>query len=86
MFNCPLVSPDTLSLMFTPYAQVDPLLRYGYGWFLGDRFRTHGGGTPGFLSRIRQYPEQKVSIILLFNSDQTNADTLLKSIEPLVVG
>jgi hypothetical protein len=46
----------------------------------------HGGGTPGFLSRIRQYPEQKVSIILLFNSDHINAEAIFKVVEPLIVG
>ena len=85
MFDCPLVSPQTLQLMFTPYGQVDPALHYGYGWFLAPQFRMHGGGTPGFISRIRQYPEQKVSIIALFNSDQTNPDTILNAIESLLV-
>lgn len=86
MFDCPLVSPHTLTLMFTPYGQVAPSLQYGYGWFLAPRFRMHGGGTPGFLSRIRQYPEQKASIILLFNSDQMSAETILSAVEPLIVG
>ena len=86
MFDCPLVSPQTLQLMFTPYGQVDPSLQYGYGWFLAPRFRMHGGGTPGFISRVRQYPEQKVSIMLLFNSDQTNPETILSAVEPRIVG
>jgi CubicO group peptidase (beta-lactamase class C family) len=85
MFDCPLVSPQTLTLMFTPYGQVDSSLHYGYGWFLAPRFRMHSGGTPGFLSRIRQYPEQKVSIVLLCNSDQTNPETILSAVEPLIV-
>ena len=86
MFDCPLVSPQTLELMFTPYGRVDPTLQYGYGWFLAPRFRMHGGGTPGFLSRIRQYPEQKVSLILLLNSDHVNPETIFKMIEPLILG
>jgi CubicO group peptidase (beta-lactamase class C family) len=95
MFDCPLISPHTLTLMFTPYGQVDPSFHYGqvdpsshygYGWFLTPRFRMHGGGTPGFLSRIRQYPEQKVSIILLFNSDHMNPDMILNAVEPLIIG
>jgi CubicO group peptidase (beta-lactamase class C family) len=85
MFNCPLVAPQTLALMFMPYGQVTPTLHYGYGWFLAPRFRMHGGGTPGFISRIRQYPEQKASVILLCNSDQTDPDVLLKAIEPLLI-
>ena len=86
MFDCPLVSPQTLEMMFTPYGRVDPSLQYGYGWFLGSRFRTHGGGTPGFVSRIRQYPEQKASIVLLFNSTHADPDAVLGAVEPLVIG
>lgn len=85
MFDCPLVSSQTLQLMCTPHAQVDPSFHYGYGWFLAPRFRMHGGGTPGFISRIKQYPEQKVSVILLFNSDQTNPETILSAVEPLLL-
>jgi CubicO group peptidase (beta-lactamase class C family) len=86
MFACPLVSPQTLELMFTPHRRVDPSLQYGYGWFLAPRFRTHGGGTPGFVSRIRQYPEQKASIVMLFNSTHTDPDAVLATVEPLLVG
>jgi CubicO group peptidase (beta-lactamase class C family) len=86
MFDCPLVAPRTLALMFTPHGLVAPSLHYGYGWFLAPRFRTHGGGTPGFVSRIRQYPEQKVSIVLLFNATHVDPDAVLGAIDPLVVG
>jgi CubicO group peptidase (beta-lactamase class C family) len=86
MFDCPLISPQSLERMFTPHGQVNPTLHYGYGWFLAPRFRMHGGGTPGFVSRIRQYPEQKVSIILLANSDHLNPETILSAVEPLIVG
>jgi len=86
MFDCPLVSLQTLSLMVTPYGQVDASMHYGYGWFLAPRFRMHGGGTPGFQSYIRQYPEQEVSIILLLNSEQVRLETILKAIEPLISG
>src|SRR5260370_8311408 len=41
MFNCPLVSPPTLPLMFTPYGQVDPYLQYGSAWFLSPPLRIH---------------------------------------------
>jgi CubicO group peptidase (beta-lactamase class C family) len=86
MFDCPLVSPETLASMFTPYGQAGPSLQYGYGWFLGRGFRMHGGGTPGFLSRIRQYPERQVSLILLLNSQHLSPETILDAVEPLLVG
>jgi CubicO group peptidase (beta-lactamase class C family) len=86
MFDCPLVSPRSLERMFTPHGVVGPSLQYGYGWFLAPRFRTHGGGTPGFVSRIRQYPAQQVSIVLLFNSTHVDPDAILDEIDPLVTG
>ena len=86
MFDCPLVAPQTLALMFTPHARVDDALQYGYGWFLAPHVRMHGGETPGFHSRIRQYPAQKVSVVLLLNSDQTSAETIVSAIEPLIIG
>jgi len=85
MFDCPLVSPQTLQLMFTPYGQVSPSTQYGYGWFLGPHYRMHGGGTPGFLSRIKQYPEQQTSVALLCNSDQVPVEALLSAIEPYIL-
>ena len=85
MFACPLVSAGTLAHMFSPHAQLGPSLAYGYGWFLAPRFRTHGGGTPGFVSRIRQYPEPQVSIILLFNATHADPDAVLDAVDPLIV-
>lgn len=86
MFGCPLVAPQTLQLMLTPYGKVDESLSYGYGWFLAPRLRMHGGGTPGFLSRIRQYPEQQVSVILLSNSDNLRMEPIASAIDPLILG
>lgn len=84
MFNYPLVSAQTLRLMFTPHGQVDTTLQYGYGWFLGPHFRMHGGGTPGFISRIKQYPAQKISSIVLFNSDHVSPNIVLTAVESLL--
>lgn len=86
MFDCPLVAPQTLQLMFTPHGQADPILHYGYGWFLAPQFRMHGGGTPGFSSLMRQYPAQKVSIILLCNSDQMHAKPIFSAVEAFLAG
>jgi CubicO group peptidase (beta-lactamase class C family) len=85
MFDCPLVSARTLASMFTPHGEAGPSLQYGYGWFLGPGFRVHGGGTPGFVSRIRQYPEQQVSLILLLNSQHVSPETIVDAVEPLLV-
>lgn len=86
IFDCTLVSPETQQRMFTPYAQVEPSLHYGYGWFLSPQCHWHGGATEGFISRIRLYPEQKASVIILLNSDHVSPETLSGAIEPLILG
>ena len=46
----------------------------GLGWFLNDyagrKIMTHGGGLPGYLSRITIVPEDSVGIIVLQNDMQ----------------
>jgi len=88
MFACPLISAHTLQLMFTPHGQGSmwgTSWQYGYGWFLAPGFRMHGGGTQGFCSLIRQYPAQKVSTIVLLNSDHMEAYPIIRAIEPLLL-
>ncbi|HEX8998233.1 MAG TPA: serine hydrolase domain-containing protein [Ktedonobacterales bacterium] len=86
MFNCPLVAPHTLQLMLTPYGKVDESTGYGYGWFLAPRLRAHGGGTPGFVSRIRQFPEQQVSVVLLSNCDTLRLEPIITAVDSIVLG
>lgn len=84
MFDCPLVSADTLALMFTPHARIDDERSYGYGWFLAPRTRSHGGGTPGFRSRITQYPHQELSLVLLLNTNHIDPDPILEQLASLL--
>jgi len=86
LFTAPLVSPQTLALTLTPYIEAFPPYHYGYGWFVAPRFRMHGGGTEGFLSHLKQYPAQKVSVIQLFNSDHEGTQAIISAIETLILG
>lgn len=70
--------------MFTPHAGIDAERSYGYGWFLAPPKRFHGGGTPGFLSRITQYPEQELSLVLLLNSNHIDPDPILEQVASLL--
>lgn len=84
LFDCPLITPQTLQLMFTPHGQGmawGSSWQYGYGCFLGAGFRMHGGQTQGFRALIRQYPAQKVSIVVLLNSDHLEPYTIINAID-----
>jgi CubicO group peptidase (beta-lactamase class C family) len=77
-------SASALQQMFTPHARIDADRSYGYGWFLEPRRRTHGGHTPGFFSRIVQFPEQQLSLILLMNASHLGPDPIVEQAASLL--
>jgi CubicO group peptidase (beta-lactamase class C family) len=48
-----------------------PPFSYGFGWVIdqehGRRAVLHSGGTPGFSSAIRHYPDERLTVIVLAN-------------------
>ena len=72
-----LVSHESLDWMFTPHAKTAFTgLSYGYGWFVGQMNNhsavSHGGGIDGFVTEIRRYMDDRVTIIILSNRQTTN--------------
>ena len=54
---------------------------YGFGWFLdplnGHKNIGHGGATSGFSATIQRFPDDKLSIIILCNADESGLATAL---------
>jgi len=61
-----LLSVASWKQAFTPN-----LGNYGYGWWIdtlyGNKYITHSGGLPGFMSNFVYYPDKDITIILLNN-------------------
>jgi len=72
-----ILQEETLRLMFTPHAPVSPLRSYGYGWSIYVSSRGHGGWLPGYWCRFRQYPRDRITVILLSNHDHTKENGVL---------
>ena len=49
---------------------------YGFGWQTGEhrgkRTVSHGGGIEGFSTMVLLFPEDRVGVVVLMNSDRTN--------------
>jgi D-alanyl-D-alanine carboxypeptidase len=64
--------------------------RYGFGWFLdtveGHSNIGHGGSTSGFSATIQRFPDDKLAIIMLTNTDEQIATTLAKKIATFYFG
>jgi CubicO group peptidase (beta-lactamase class C family) len=63
-------------------------LGYGYGWFVGKMNNhqaiSHGGGIDGFITEIRRYLDDKVTIIILSNRQTTNVPQIADEIASVV--
>jgi CubicO group peptidase (beta-lactamase class C family) len=84
-----LVSQASLDLMFTSHAKMTMNgLGYGYGWFVGKMNNhqaiSHGGGIDGFITEIRRYLDDKVTIIILSNRQTTNVPQIADEIASVV--
>lgn len=61
--------------------------QYGFGWrietFEGHKNIGHGGSTSGFSATIQRFPDDKLAIIILTNTDEQIASTLARKIAHL---
>jgi CubicO group peptidase (beta-lactamase class C family) len=57
---------------------------YGFGWFIdtleGHRNIGHSGSTSGFSASLQRFPDDKLTVILLTNTDEQIATTLARKI------
>ena len=88
-----IVAPKSLQEMLTPVMLKDgtpalekrstETLEYGFGLGLGEqgklRFASHGGRINGFTGHMRIFPDQKLTIAILYNSDGGGAPGFAKS-------
>jgi D-alanyl-D-alanine carboxypeptidase len=80
-----LLSARTKELMWTPARLNDGKpVKYGFGWFLdsveGHRNIGHSGATSGFSASIQRFPDDKLAVILLTNTDEQIATALAKKV------
>ena len=58
--------------------------KYGFGWFVdtldGHKNIGHGGSTSGFSATIQRFPDDKLAIIILTNTDESVATPMAKKI------
>lgn len=91
LYSDQFVSQELLDLMFTPHVKVPKSDdSYGYGWFIGklgdQQVTSHMGGIDGFLTLIRRYTDNKVTIIVLSNRDTADVGDVADQIEQVVFG
>jgi CubicO group peptidase (beta-lactamase class C family) len=74
--------------MWTPVKLNDGKTRkYGFGWNVdaveGHKNIGHGGSTSGFSASIQRFPDDRLAVIILTNTDEEIATTLAKKVATL---
>ena len=80
-----LLDSKSKQQMWTPARLNDgKLTSYGFGWFIeplkGHRCISHSGSASGFSASIQRFPDDKLAVILLTNTDEQIATRLAKTI------
>ena len=85
-----LLRPETVALLWTPMQTSDGTsTEYGIGWTverdsLGRRRVRHSGGSVGGTAHLIIYPDQRVVVAVLVNSDYTFISAIPRYAEPFL--
>ena len=80
-----LLTPASKEVAWKPqYLNDGKATKYGFGWFIdtveGHSNVGHGGSTSGFSASLQRFPDDKLAVILLTNTDEQIATTRAKKI------
>ena len=80
-----LLNAASKAQMWTPVTLNDGTTRkYGFGWNVdaveGHQAIGHGGATSGFSASIQRFPDDRLAVIILTNTDEQIASTLAKHV------
>jgi CubicO group peptidase (beta-lactamase class C family) len=80
-----LLSPESLSRMFTPYKG-----HYGCGWFIdtlyGHQLVFHGGGGGGFRSSFMRFVDEPFCLVVFGNNDAGSVDRIGNGLAAIAYG
>lgn len=88
LYTDTVLKEATRTQMWTPVKMNDGSAGlYGFGWHIhrpGNRRQVwHGGGLPGFVAQFHRYFDDRVSVIMLMNSDDVDDETILTGVAEL---
>jgi CubicO group peptidase (beta-lactamase class C family) len=82
--DCPLNTTSKQQMWTPALLNSGQATKYGFGWFVGSlqghKNIGHGGSTSGFSSTLQRFPDDKLAIIILTNTDESIATTLAEKI------
>ncbi len=88
LYTTKLLKAETLQQMWTPtILKSGEKQDYGFGWIVSKvnkhRMVVHGGGIDGFNTYISRYPEDRLTVIVLTNTDEGHAEKIALEVSAL---
>ena len=89
LYGNSILTEATRTQMWTPVALNDgSKAAYGFGWHVVDRPGSrrqvwHSGGLPGFAAQYHRYYDDRLSVIILMNSDDVDDESILSGVAEL---
>ena len=82
------LKPESFEAIYRPATLNDGSNHpYGFGWGLeedlGMKVYVHGGGTPGFSSVVRRYPERQFTVVVLTNLGDADPNRIAREVAKL---
>ena len=87
-----LLSSDSRKQMFTVYPEAEGYggQHYGYGIVITEKFGQslwyHGGGISGFSSAIHRYPQSRITVVVIANSEGVKSWDVATGLAALLIG
>ncbi|MEK6321433.1 MAG: serine hydrolase [Acidobacteriota bacterium] len=90
LYTDKLLKQSVRDLMWTPVKLNNGTTHpYGFGWELesvgGHRQVHHGGSLPGFRANIARFVDDKLTVVILANSDNANSSALALGVAALYI-
>lgn len=80
-----LLAPPARTKLFSVVREA-----YAYGWFIGRTFgretQWHRGNIPGFVSIIVRYPKERLTLVVMTNTDWTPVLTIANELAAIAFG
>jgi len=80
-----VLTPKSKEAMWTPLTLRDgSRVPYGFGWsvnpWMGHRMISHNGNLPGFNSEFDRFPDDKLSVVVLVNTDRADPGAIARKV------
>lgn len=91
LYTDKIIPRTSLDEMFKPLSKkVNRNWDYGYGWGIGKKFDRavigHSGEINGFSSMLIRFPSERVTVIVLSNNQNANAEEIGEGLSAIVFG